>query len=363
MWYLMLLPLALGQPLTYIPPQAPTLIQPAPEILRPIRPVTPNPFGQMDPMMMMLMLDKDSSSNDLLPLMMMNPQFQQGGMNGQMNPLMWITLLDKTDCALTTTSKFAKLSLSDQQKIAKGEYFYLGTNEATVTALSDAAFNTYTQIAAKELSADEVAQADEHLDYKYMHCLAAQDNSKFKDILPLMLMGQNQFNTMDPMMMMLMLDDTSNDMSLFSLMALQGQNVPGQTPNPLLWMTLLDDDKLTKLQCDTKYDLDYAFKVVQKSAKADKFTLSKVTAAADIRAIFESLDATVVVTISSVDTNKDLRPTTKNDAWAKLYDKCVSDATSEGTSESNFDKLLPLLMMQGQGGMAMDPMMMMLLMK
>merc|ERR1711884_735439 len=81
---------------------------------------------------------------------------------------------------------------------------------------------------------------------------------------------------------MLLVDDDSNDLSLPMLMAMQGQNT-GMTPNPLLWLTLLDDSKLTKKQCDAKYAIDYIIEVTD--AAGDK-SFAKTTT--DIRTVVEN---------------------------------------------------------------------------
>lgn len=58
-------------------------------------------------------------------------------------------------------------------------------------------------------------------------------------------------------MLMMLVDDDSNGLSLPMLMSMQGMN-SGTQANPLLWLSLLDDSTLTKTQCDAKYALPYA---------------------------------------------------------------------------------------------------------
>ena len=232
-------------PLGFAPPQPVQVVQ---------QPMTiANPFQAMDPMLLTLLMDDDNDFKDILPFMMM-----QGGQyaNGQMNPLLMITLLDDKCEVNANVKKFTSLTSDQQKQVARGEYFYKAAagNEATATAWTD--FETIASIGVTPLTALELTEVNKYIDYDFISCEHQSDSSNFKDLLPLMMMGQANMQTMDPMMLMLLVDDDSNDLSLPMLMAMQGQNT-GMTPNPLLWLTLLDDSKLTKKQCDAKYALDY----------------------------------------------------------------------------------------------------------
>jgi hypothetical protein len=108
-------------------------------------------------------------------------------------------------------------------------------------------------------------------------------------------------------------------------------------------MTLLDEPAKTKVACDEKFKLPYAF-------KGDK---TKLTTAATIRAAVLGSGTSGLLGAAST--------------WATNYKACLAAATTEGTAStsSSLDKLLPLMMMGGMGGNAggMDPMMMMLMLK
>merc|ERR1712150_29778 len=111
--------------------------------------------------------------------------------------------------------------------------------------------------------------------------------------------------------------------------------------NPLMLMLLMDDK--TKKQCDSKYEVDYTFKIAETSTGV--YSITKITS--NIRDIF----TTTVIG----------HPDENNSKWAKNYAKCLNDADKEGDDKSTMDKLLPLMLMGGDMGQGMDPMMMMLL--
>merc|ERR1711893_171354 len=326
-----------------------------------------NPFQAMDPMMLTLLMDDDNDFKDILPFMMM-----QGGQyaNGQMNPLM-ITLLDDKCEVNANVKKFTSLTSDQQKQVARGEYFYKSVgNEATAAAWTD--FETITSLnaATPPISAADLTEINKYIDYDFISCEHQSDSSNFKDLLPLMMMGQANMQTMDPMMLMLLVDDDSNDLSLPMLMAMQGQNT-GMTPNPLLWLTLLDDSKLTKKQCDAKYAIDYIIEVTDTAG--DK-TFAKTTTG--IRSIVENR------AVADYDSQ-----------FITNYAKCITDATKEGSDsslkdilpfmimnggtgqidpllltlladdDSDSDNLLPLLFMNQQPGQQLDPMMLALLLK
>jgi hypothetical protein len=297
-------------------------------------------MGGMDPMMMMLMLDDSSSSSssssmsDLLPLMMMGGGMGgMGGANGAqggMNPLMMMTLLDES-CTFKTAVKSLTTTDANKKALALGEKFSTDKG-VTLTTTVD---GTY-------------------VDYDYIKCSKGK-SSGLSDMLPLMMMGGNGgMGGMDPMMMMLMMGDSSSGLSdMLPLMMMNQQ--PTVDPvtgvasapamNPLMMMTLLDEPAKTKVACDEKFKLPYAF-------KGDK---TKLTTAATIRAAVLGTGTSGILGASST--------------WATDYKKCLTAATSEGTAStsSSLDKLLPLMMMGGMGGSnaagGMDPMMMMLMLK
>jgi len=176
-------------------------------------------------------------------------------------------------------------------------------------------------------------------------------------LLPLMMMGQNNMQTMDPMMLMMLVDDDSNALSLPMLMSMQGMGGSGTQANPLLWLSLLDDSTLTKTQCDAKYALPYIFEFAGKydDVEDEYFTISKVTGD-DIRDVVADHEKV----LGSGDIELDVY---SGDKFLADYYKCFDEATKEGGNK--FDDLLPLMMMNGgfggQGNGQMDPLMMMLM--
>jgi len=331
----------------FINPRPVQIVEPVQTFVAP-QPVlqSPNMFGGMDPMMMMMLMSEDDSSmKDLLPLMMMQGGaggMLGGGQNG-MNPLLMMTLFDEDDaCEVNSeVKKLTKFSAEQQKSVARGDVFVTADSAA-----ADIVWGTDTEDLA-DAEADEAivgTAADEikkYIDYDFISCEKKLESSSFSDLLPLMMMGQNNMQTMDPMMLMMLVDDDSNDLSLPMLMSMQGMN-SGTQANPLLWLSLLDDSTLTKTQCDAKYALPYFFEWGP-GADADTFVISKVTA--NIRDLAADDELTSYKFLND-------------------YAKCINAATKEG---GKFEDLLPLMMMNGggfggQSNGQMDPMLMMTLM-
>jgi len=305
-------------------------------------------FGGMDPMMMMmLMSDDDSSMKDLLPLMMMQGgaggMFGGGGQNG-LNPLLMLSLLDDDEvCEVSTDVKgFTELTSDQQKSIARGDYIYTVDidDEAPEDINSISELMAWADVAGEEFNENQKDTILKYIDYEFISCEEKIDSSSTSDLLPLMMMGQNNMQTMDPMMLMALMDDDSNDLSLPMLMSMQGMGGSGTQANPLLWLSLLDDSTLTKTQCDSKYALPYIFQWAE--INTTNYTLSKVTT--DIRDVVADYEGS------------------ENKFMADYY-KCIDEATKEGGNK--FDDLLPLMMMNGgfggQGNGQIDPMMMMLM--
>jgi len=291
-----------------------------------------------------LMSDDDSSMKDLLPLMMMQGgaggMFGGGGQNG-MNPLLMMSLLDDDEvCEVSTVIKgFTELTSDQQKSIARGEYIYGGDTPGDVNSISDDALMPWAGAEATAFGG-VVEAVFKYIDYEFISCEEKIDSSSFGDLLPLMMMGQNNMQTMDPMMLMMLVGDDSNELSLPMLMSMQGMGGSGTQANPLLWLSLLDDSTLTKTQCDSKYALPYIFQWA--AAEGANWRITKVTTdIRDVVADFEDSD---------------------NKFMADYY-KCIDEATKEGGNK--FDDLLPLMMMNGgfggQGNGQIDPMMMMLM--
>merc|ERR1711937_709203 len=167
-------------------------------------------------------------------------------------------------------------------------------------------------------------------------------------LLPLMMMGGlggapaagGAAPAIDPMMMMLLLDGDSKMDDLLPLMMMGGMNGGAAGGmNPLLMTTLLGDSKDDDAEasdCNEEFDLDYAFSLTGT-------TLAKVTAEADIQAVFTS-------PVGSY-------PDVSSDGVAKDYNECLADPTDYEFS-SGMSDMLPLMMM---GGGSIDPMMLMLM--
>merc|ERR1711981_1300095 len=266
-----------------------------------------------------------------------------GAQAGGMNPMMMMMLMDD-DCSYA--QDFAKLSKDNKKAIAEGTKFTIATPAAALdTDVKD--FSALADAAAKKAALKNV-------DYKFLRC-SKKGGSGMSDLLPLMMMGGQggAMGGMDPMMMMLMMDDSSSDMSdMLPLMMMNGGmgGQPGQAGamNPMMLMLLGDDDKKEKAACFRKYEVAHAI-------AADG---SKKTAAADIVAVIEAIKATPA----------DFGLTSLT-GYLKDFSECITAAgTTVGDytkTKSSMDKLLPLMMggMGGQGGAAMDPMMMMLMLK
>merc|ERR1711937_1097440 len=129
---------------------------------------------------------------------------------------------------------------------------------------------------------------------------------------------------MESMLPLLLLnkDSSSNNDNLMLAMMMGGMG----GMNPMMMMMLLDED------CGS-YKLKEAFKATQDNG-ATTYTVTKVTAKADIEAIFKS---------PSTDLSY---PVTTTDSFEAKYKKCL-DGSSDSDSLSS---LLPLVMMNQQGG-------------
>merc|ERR1712147_157556 len=101
--------------------------------------------------------------------------------------------------------------------------------------------------------------------------------------------------------------------------------------NPMMMMSLLGDDTKTKKACDADYNVKSFF-------TAGATALESSSDSADIRSGIGGL--------ATKTANQD------------QYVACLSEATEEGSEKSKMDKMLPLMMMGGQG-QQMNPMMMM----
>jgi hypothetical protein len=142
--------------------------------------------GGMDPLMMMLMLNKDGSgsSNDMLPLLMMQNGFTNPTSADQPNPLLWMVLLQEEACAI-------------KYKIPN-HYWDLLTVPGDATKVT----------AAADVKAHYEAEVTGYAD-----CNANEgDDNDF--LLPFLMMNQGGFGNgfgqqggMDPMMMMLLMRD------------------------------------------------------------------------------------------------------------------------------------------------------------
>merc|ERR1711937_650325 len=261
----------------------------------------------MDPMMMMTLMGDDSGDmKDLLPLMMM-----QGGEQGAMNPMMMMSLLDEKTCAITN-EELAALQIEDsvKEEIAAGKKIWNGSEA----------------VDASEAQAN--ADFLKYIDYGFMAC--KKSSGGMGDLLPLMMQG-GAGGQMDPMMMLSMLE--GGDMSeMLPLMMMNGgaQGQPGAM-NPMIMMSLLGDDSKSKDACSKKFKMT-AFEAAEDNGQ---FTLSEV---ADVQSFFE------------------------NGSFTNEYTECLAEATEQSSSkDSGMKDLLPLMMMNGGG--AMDPMTMMMMME
>jgi hypothetical protein len=230
------------------------------------------------------------------------------------------------DCSFKTG--LAALTVTDDVKkqLALGEKFSTD-NGVTLTTTADANW----------------------IDYDYIKCDKGSGGG-MDDLLPLMMMGGmggagGAAGGMDPMMMMLMMDGGSSGMSDLLPLMMMGGGMGGGAEggmNPMMMMMLMDDDDNTKVACDEKFKLPYAFTSASGNAKLDTSTLIRANVVAN----------TILGATST---------------WQTEYAACLTSATTEGSSSSSssMDKLLPLMMMGGMGGQAggMDPMMMMLMLK
>lgn len=287
-----------------------------------LKPQAPKPFA-MDPMMMMMLMD-GKSDNSMLPFLMMN----QGG-EGGMNPMMMMQLLGGDEDSCKPSDKIDGISgISDDEKeaIAKGEKFYDGTK--VVSEL-------------KEVTKEVFDKAAAYFDYAYAKC--ASGGSGMDSMLPLLMSGG--MDKMDPMMMMMLMGGKMDPM----MMMLMGGNMGSM--NPMMMMMLMGSDG--KEECIKENELKFAFNVVLADSK---YTVSKVTGSKDIQSAIEG------------------KAYALPEGAAKDLLKCLEK--DEDEKEDSFSKMLPFLMMMNQpkpvvtaNGQtvvqkpAMDPLMMMLMMK
>merc|ERR1711976_320214 len=129
------------------------------------------------------------------------------GMNG-MHPLMMMTLLDDKTCKSKVAPLFTGLKEADALKIATGEYFFTGTDPKVPNALTGAGATGVRTITGN-FKANELAEANKYIDYEYISCKAKSKDSSLSSTLPLMMMGQNNMATMNPLMLMTLVDDKS----------------------------------------------------------------------------------------------------------------------------------------------------------
>merc|ERR1719210_1879426 len=136
--------------------------------------------GQMDPMMMLTMLEGGDMS-EVLPLMMMN-----GGEQGAMNPMMMMSLLGDDGKSKDACNKKFKMTAFEATE-SEGQ-FTLSTVEDVQAFFENGSFtNAYTE--CLEAATEQSSSKD----------------SGMKDLLPLMMMNQPG-GAMDPMTMMMMME-------------------------------------------------------------------------------------------------------------------------------------------------------------
>lgn len=265
----------------------------------------------------------------------------QGG-DGGMNPMMMMQLLGgDSDCKPSSTiDKIDGASDDDKEAIAKGDKFYNGN--AVVDELKDVSKATLDKAAA-------------YFDYDYAKCKAGGSGG-MDSMLPLLMGGG--MGDMNPMMMMMLMGGDIDPMMMM-LMGGMGGNAGGM--DPMMMMMLmggLGDE--SKEDCMKKTNLEFAFKVVEGvDANGDAaYTVSKVTSSSDIQAVIEGKAYSL-----------------PEGAAADLL-KCLENASGD-KSDDSFSKMLPFLMMMNQpkpvitqdgqtivqSKPAMDPFMMMMLMK
>merc|ERR1712227_167456 len=136
--------------------------------------------GQMDPMMMLTLLEGGDMS-EVLPLMMMN-----GGEQGAMNPMMMMSLLGDDGKSKDACNKKFKMTAFEATE-AEGQFTLSEVEDVQAFFEAGDFTNAYTECldAATEQSSSK--------------------DSSMKDLLPLMMMNQPG-GAMDPMTMMMMME-------------------------------------------------------------------------------------------------------------------------------------------------------------
>merc|ERR1739848_129093 len=242
--------------------------------------------------------DSSSSSNDLLPLLMMGGMGGQPGQPGAMNPMMMMALLGD-DCKPTAQTALSALTDEQKQKVALGTAaFYDSAYKTTLTGLTAA----------------QIQVAAAYIDFDYIKC--KNGGGSMDSLLPLMMGG----GQMDPMMMMLMGDGGDDLLPLMMMGGMGGQ--PGQQGagmNPMMMLTLLGDDDKTKVACDKKYKVSTSPKVTKSGTT---YAISQVTTSTDIRFVY--------TLANQVDLGNSKKfPDFTADTYAKKYQACIAAATSD----------------------------------
>jgi len=136
--------------------------------------------GQMDPMMMLSMLEGGDMS-EMLPLMMMN-----GGEQGAMNPMMMMSLLGDDGKSKDACNKKFKMTAFEATE-SEGQYTLSEVADTQAFFENGSFTNAYTE--CLEAATEQSSSKD----------------SGMKDLLPLMMMNQPG-GAMDPMTMMMMME-------------------------------------------------------------------------------------------------------------------------------------------------------------
>merc|ERR1719220_2564663 len=136
--------------------------------------------GQMDPMMMLSMLEGGDMS-EMLPLMMMN-----GGEQGAMNPMMMMSLLGDDGKSKDACNKKFKMTAFEATE-SEGQYTLSEVADTRAFFENGSFTNAYTE--CLEAATEQSSSKD----------------SGMKDLLPLMMMNQPG-GAMDPMTMMMMME-------------------------------------------------------------------------------------------------------------------------------------------------------------
>merc|ERR1712038_943580 len=136
--------------------------------------------GQMDPMMMLSLLEGGDMS-EMLPLMMMN-----GGEQGAMNPMMMMSLLGDDGKSKDACNKKFKMTAFEATE-SEGQYTLSEVADTQAFFENGSFTNAYTE--CLEAATEQSSSKD----------------SGMKDLLPLMMMNQPG-GAMDPMTMMMMME-------------------------------------------------------------------------------------------------------------------------------------------------------------